>query len=213
MPLYRITAPNGVTYETSGPDGATPEQVRDVILRAHPEAAAPLPSTPAEPKDSGILGSLFSGVLASGREFGQTAQTITGGKPTAHEATTIAEQPMGWGDVLHPKKLLEKGLYGIGKSAPELVGAGIGAGMGAGMGAAIPVLGEIGIGEIVGAGAGAGAGAGLVGAVKSLGPYYAEALAANPDDPKAALMLAAKQAAAEGVITGATFAQFVATPF
>jgi len=41
MPLYRITAPNGVTYETEGPEGATPEQVKAVILRAHPEAGTP----------------------------------------------------------------------------------------------------------------------------------------------------------------------------
>lgn len=45
MPIYRITAPNGVTYQTVGPPGATPEQVKAVILKAHPEAA-----TPAQPK-------------------------------------------------------------------------------------------------------------------------------------------------------------------
>lgn len=39
MTLYRITAPNGVTYQTEGPPNATPEQVKAVILRAHPEAA------------------------------------------------------------------------------------------------------------------------------------------------------------------------------
>lgn len=38
MPIYRITAPNGVTYQTDGPPGATPEQVKAVILAAHPEA-------------------------------------------------------------------------------------------------------------------------------------------------------------------------------
>lgn len=41
MPVYRITAPNGVTYETVGPPGATPEQIKAVILKAHPEAAVP----------------------------------------------------------------------------------------------------------------------------------------------------------------------------
>jgi hypothetical protein len=41
MTLYSITAPNGVTYETEGPPNATPEQVKAVILRAHPEAGKP----------------------------------------------------------------------------------------------------------------------------------------------------------------------------
>lgn len=41
MPVYRITAPNGVTYETVGPPGATPEQIKAVILKAHPEAGVP----------------------------------------------------------------------------------------------------------------------------------------------------------------------------
>jgi len=44
MTLYRITAPNGVTYQTEGPPNATPEQVRAVILKAHPEAAKPAPA-------------------------------------------------------------------------------------------------------------------------------------------------------------------------
>jgi hypothetical protein len=50
MTLYRITAPNGVTYQTEGPPNATPEQVKAVILKAHPEAAKPAGqalSTPA----------------------------------------------------------------------------------------------------------------------------------------------------------------------
>jgi len=44
MPIYRITAPNGVTYQTDGPPNATPEQIRAVILKAHPEAAKPAPA-------------------------------------------------------------------------------------------------------------------------------------------------------------------------
>ena len=44
MTLYRITAPNGVTYQTEGPPNATPEQIKAVILKAHPEAAKPAPA-------------------------------------------------------------------------------------------------------------------------------------------------------------------------
>lgn len=49
MPIYRITAPNGVTYQTEGPEGATPEQIRAVILAAHPEAGKPAAPTAAAP--------------------------------------------------------------------------------------------------------------------------------------------------------------------
>jgi hypothetical protein len=44
MPIYRITAPNGITYQTEGPPNATPEQIKAVILKAHPEAAKPAPA-------------------------------------------------------------------------------------------------------------------------------------------------------------------------
>jgi soluble cytochrome b562 len=49
MTLYRITAPNGVTYQTEGPPGATPEQVRAVILKAHPEAGKPVETSEEKP--------------------------------------------------------------------------------------------------------------------------------------------------------------------
>ena len=45
MPLYRIQAPNGRTYEIEGPEGASQQQVINAVLAQHPEAGQ-------EPKDT-----------------------------------------------------------------------------------------------------------------------------------------------------------------
>jgi len=39
MPTYRITAPNGKTYQINGPAGATDEQVRAEVMRQNPDIA------------------------------------------------------------------------------------------------------------------------------------------------------------------------------
>lgn len=38
MPLYRIQAPNGQTYEIEGPEGASQQQVINAVLAQHPDA-------------------------------------------------------------------------------------------------------------------------------------------------------------------------------
>jgi len=93
MPIYRITAPNGVTYQTEGPPGATPEQVKAVILRAHPEAAQPRTPPPAaeEPKadiEDTNLAKEVAGALTVGAgqliaPLGQVYGLVTGDFDTA----------------------------------------------------------------------------------------------------------------------------------
>ncbi len=61
MPVYRITAPNGVTYQTVGPPGATPEQIKAVILRAHPEAGVP-PQEENTLEKIPLIGGLAAGI-------------------------------------------------------------------------------------------------------------------------------------------------------
>ena len=80
MPLYRITAPNGVTYQTEGPEGATPEQVKAVILRAHPEAATPKQEEnllEQVPLVGGALAGLADIPLSAAQGLAGTGKTIT----------------------------------------------------------------------------------------------------------------------------------------
>jgi hypothetical protein len=80
MPLYRITAPNGVTYETEGPEGATPEQVKAVILQAHPEAATPKQEEnllEQVPLVGGALAGLADIPLSAAQGLAGTGKTLT----------------------------------------------------------------------------------------------------------------------------------------
>jgi hypothetical protein len=80
MPLYRITAPNGVTYETEGPEGATPEQVKAVILQAHPEAGTPKQEENLLEKVP-LVGSTLAGIadipLSAVQGLAGTSKTLT----------------------------------------------------------------------------------------------------------------------------------------
>jgi hypothetical protein len=80
MPLYRITAPNGVTYETEGPEGATPEQVKAVILQAHPEAGTPKQEENLLEKVP-LVGSTLAGIadipLSAAQGLAGTGKTLT----------------------------------------------------------------------------------------------------------------------------------------
>lgn len=72
MTLYSITAPNGVTYQTEGPPNATPEQVKAVILRAHPDAATPKES-------AGIGSQIAEGVATTAEPFTRLLRGTLGG--------------------------------------------------------------------------------------------------------------------------------------
>lgn len=168
---------------------------------------------PEAPEDPGLLGSLVSGMGTAVREFGQTGETLAGGKPEViEEPNNPAAQSMEWGDVLRPKLLAEKTLYGLGRGAPSIAGGIVGAlgGGQAGLALSAPVPHPLAKAAVVGAGVIGGEflGSGLVSTAQSIGPYYAQALKDNPDNPDAAFDLALKQAGTEGVITGAAFAAF-----
>jgi hypothetical protein len=70
MALYRITAPDGRTYEVDGPAGATQRQVEEELLRQNPMAGRTTkeleeaPRAPSSIKDIGLggLGALAGGV-------------------------------------------------------------------------------------------------------------------------------------------------------
>lgn len=62
MPIYRITAPNGKTYQIEGPEGASDAEVAQAVLAQYPEAGA---AAPAKPETSllGEASELVKGVL------------------------------------------------------------------------------------------------------------------------------------------------------
>lgn len=73
MPLYRITAPNGQTYEIEGPPGASDADVANAVLRQNPEAGRPA----VEPKPAPF--SLSDTALAAAQSaLGATKSTIEG---------------------------------------------------------------------------------------------------------------------------------------
>lgn len=47
MPLYRITAPNGRTYQIEGPAGASDADVAQAVMSQYPEAGNAPPETTA----------------------------------------------------------------------------------------------------------------------------------------------------------------------
>jgi hypothetical protein len=68
MPLYRITAPNGQTYQIEGPDGASDAEVAQAVLAQYPEAG----QLPQAPKQS-TIGSEF---VRGAKQLGSS--TLTG---------------------------------------------------------------------------------------------------------------------------------------
>jgi len=59
MTTYRITAPNGRTYQIEGPPGASDAQVAQAVLAQNPEAAQP----PAETTVGGNVKEFFKGIV------------------------------------------------------------------------------------------------------------------------------------------------------
>jgi hypothetical protein len=55
MPLYRITAPNGQTYQIEGPEGASDAEVADAVMAQHPESGQAAPKqAPFSLKDTAV---------------------------------------------------------------------------------------------------------------------------------------------------------------
>ena len=71
MPLYRITAPNGQTYQIEGPDGASDADVAQAVMAQYPEAARPKPETTV----GGNIKEAFKGLVPGAIGLAETAAT------------------------------------------------------------------------------------------------------------------------------------------
>lgn len=100
MPTYSIDAPNGLTYEIDGPEGASQEDVIRAVLAQHPGA-----QTPRSPKSgfaaafkagvSGLKGAAYAG---AGRTGVISPETAAEGMRKAKEESAAAFRPTeeGW---------------------------------------------------------------------------------------------------------------------
>jgi len=54
MPIYRITAPNGISYQIEGPPGASDAEVADAVMAQYPESGRPAKQAPFSLADTGL---------------------------------------------------------------------------------------------------------------------------------------------------------------
>jgi hypothetical protein len=226
----RYTAP--AAPPTPVPGAAVPidpsQPIADRIAQA-PQLVAPAPP-------AGFLarvGEAFKGGIGQSlTDLANSAKSAAGGKPGAEAPPADYAKTMQWGDLAHPEEALEKAIYQIAHGAPVLA-AGIGGGVAGGAigaeGGAVAgaeggaVVGPEGaaagavVGGAVGGAGGAltgGAlGAGAMSAAQELGPFYAAALKASPNDPAAAFHQALARAGTAGVFSAAGWALFGLKPF
>jgi hypothetical protein len=71
MPLYRITAPNGLTYQIEGPEGASDADVAKAVMAQHPDAEKIAKPAPFSTKDAAL--SLGQGILGAGKSLSDVA--------------------------------------------------------------------------------------------------------------------------------------------
>jgi hypothetical protein len=55
MPTFRVTAPDGKTYDVTGPDGSTAEQALEQVRMQVAGGGGPSPTTPKSPPDAGAM--------------------------------------------------------------------------------------------------------------------------------------------------------------
>lgn len=105
MPTYRMSAPDGQTYQIDGPEGASDEQVRAEIIKQNPHLSGITETTPApeadafqRPPSEGIIGSAIGRVVRGGRAVANAIYPPTPQAPTGHlEALKNAALGVGSG--------------------------------------------------------------------------------------------------------------------
>lgn len=123
MPLYQIQAPNGLTYQIEGPDGASQQDVINAVLRQNPEAGkAPAPEVGALGRGArGLEQMLSSQRTGIGSLFGGNEAALSG----LQRAQTISEKYPGQDDWEAVKAKYEKSglLPAVGEYLSRVPGA------------------------------------------------------------------------------------------
>jgi hypothetical protein len=100
MPIYRIQAPNGLTYQIEGPEGASQEDVAMAVLAQNPEAGKPFKEASASFGDTAVAG-LQSAV-------GSAKSTLQGFGAEAPGVETLGNLQKGLGQLYTPERQAEQ---------------------------------------------------------------------------------------------------------
>ena len=126
MPLYRIKAPNGLTYQIEGPEGASQEEVAMAVMAKNPDAGKPFKEAGASFGDTALAG-LQSAV-------GATKSTLQGFGAEAPGVETLSNLQKGLSQLYTPERqaemarrdALEKAAAKSGSTLEEIKAAGAG---------------------------------------------------------------------------------------
>lgn len=141
MAKYRVTSPDGVTFEVTAPDDATPEQVQAYAEQNMPKASPAQPASPKAPAGMQTMANIGGGLI---RGAGSIGATLLAPVDAAARAVGIENSIIGRRD---RRQAMDGGLremgvdtdslaYGAGKLGAEIAGT-----MGVG-GAAANVIGR-----------------------------------------------------------------------
>jgi hypothetical protein len=100
MTIYRIQAPNGLTYEIEGPEGATKEEVAMAVMAKSPESAKPFKEAGFSFGDTAVAG-LQSAV-------GSAKSTLQGFGAEAPGVETLSNLQKGLGQLYTPERQAEQ---------------------------------------------------------------------------------------------------------
>jgi len=100
MALYRITAPNGLTYQIEGPEGASQEEVAMAVMAKNPESGTPFKEAGASFGDTAVAG-LQSAV-------GTAKSTLQGFGAEAPGVETLGNLQKGLGQLYTPERQAEQ---------------------------------------------------------------------------------------------------------
>jgi hypothetical protein len=100
MTIYRIQAPNGLTYEIEGPEGASKEDVAMAVMAKNPDAGKPFKEAGASFGDTAVAG-LQSAV-------GTAKSTLQGFGAEAPGVETLGNLQKGLAQLYTPERQAEQ---------------------------------------------------------------------------------------------------------